>query len=218
VTNEDLARLKPKQWLNDELINFYGALLLGRSEGAKENAAGKSVAVNGKGSAPDTSKPLSCWYFSTFFWPKLLKEGYEAGRLAKWTKKFDIFEKDVVLIPINHSNTHWTSAAINFRRKRIESYDSMSMYHNTVFKYLRGYIDSEHRNKKKKPFDFTGWEDHTLEDTPQQENGYDCGVFTCYFLEALSRGEESFRFGQEHMTYLRQRMMLEIGNARLIDF
>jgi hypothetical protein len=26
-------------------------------------------------------------------------------------------------------------------------------------KALRGYLDKEHRDKKKKPFDFTGWED-----------------------------------------------------------
>jgi sentrin-specific protease 1 len=51
--------------------------------------------------------------------------------------------------------------------------------------------------------------------TPQQENGYDCGVFTCQFLEALSRGEEAFRFTQQDMTYLRRRMIWEIGHARL---
>lgn len=47
--------------------------------------------------------------------------------------QFDIFAKDIVLIPINHNNTHWTAAAINFRRKRIESYDSMGMPRRAVF-------------------------------------------------------------------------------------
>lgn len=28
---------------------------------------------------------------------------------------------------------------------------------------LRGYLDAEHRNKKKKPFDWEGWEDYTDE-------------------------------------------------------
>lgn len=51
--------------------------------------------------------------------------------------------------------------------------------------------------------------------TPQQENGYDCGVFTCQFLEALSRGEEMFRFTQQDMAYLRRRMIWEIGHAQL---
>ena len=93
-------------------------------------------------------------------------------------KQFDLFSKDIILIPINHSNSHWTAAAINFRRKRIESYDSMGMDRNNVYKVcscfhlsqytepvklLRLYLDAEHRNKRKQPFDFTGWEDHTLE-------------------------------------------------------
>ncbi|TFL06452.1 cysteine proteinase [Pterulicium gracile] len=214
VNETDISRLGPKQWLNDECINFYGALILGRSEASKENAP----AVNGNASKSKIpSQPLNCWYFSTFFWPKLFKDGYEAARLAKWTKKFDIFEKDIVLIPINHGNTHWTSAAINFRKKRIESYDSMAVYHKMVFKHLRGYLDSEHRNKKKKPFDFTGWEDYSPDDVPQQENGYDCGVFTCCFLEAISRGEDAFRFTQQHMPYLRQRLTVEIGTAQLLE-
>lgn len=205
VTDKDLMRLRPNKWLNDEIINFYGQLILTRSEEGKENFVKNS------------KKPLDVHYFSTFFWSKLENEGYEKGRLAKWTKKVDIFQKDVVLIPVNHGNSHWTAAAINFRQKRIESYDSMGIVRPNVFRLLRAYLDAEHKNKKKKPFDFTGWQDYVLEDVPLQENGYDCGVFTCQFLEALSRGEEPFRFQQAHMPYLRRRMVWEIGHAKLRD-
>ena len=104
-----------------------------------------------------------------------------------------------------------------------------------VQKHLRSYINAEHMNKRKKPFDFTDWKNWapeacifphihgwltdlvTAQTTPQQENGYDCGVFTCQFLETLSRGEESFRFSQKNMPYLRRRMIWEIGNAALGD-
>jgi sentrin-specific protease 1 len=48
--------------------------------------------------------------------------------------QIDIFSKDVILIPVNHNNSHWTGAAINFRRKRIESYDSMNLDRHQVFK------------------------------------------------------------------------------------
>ncbi|EKM49025.1 uncharacterized protein PHACADRAFT_107697 [Phanerochaete carnosa HHB-10118-sp] len=200
VSEKDLQRLRPGQWLNDEIINFYGQMITCRSEESKEN---------------QREDLLNVHYFSTFFWSKLRNEGYEKGRLAKWTKKFDLFSKDIVLIPVNHNNSHWTGAAINFRKKRIESYDSMNMDRTQVFKLLRAYLDAEHRNKKKKPFDFDGWVDWTLDDTPQQENGYDCGVFTCQFLETLSRGEEKFAFTQTNMHYLRRRMIWEIGHARL---
>lgn len=82
VTDADLSRLWPSQWLNDEVINFYGALILGRSEGSKENPGVNGV-THGK------RKPLNVHYFSTFFWSKLKGEGYDKGRLAKWTKKVD---------------------------------------------------------------------------------------------------------------------------------
>lgn len=39
----------------------------------------------------------------------------------------------MILIPVNHNNAHWTAAAINFRRKRVESYDSMGMAKSIVF-------------------------------------------------------------------------------------
>ena len=54
--------------------------------------------------------------------------------------QFDLFSKDVILIPVNHNNAHWTGAAINFRRKRIESYDSMSMDRSSVFAVRNYYM------------------------------------------------------------------------------
>ena len=82
---------------------------------------------------------------------------------------------------------------------------------------LREYVELEHLNKKSQPFDWTGWVNYCPGDTPQQENGYDCGVFTCQFLEALSRGMDSpFNFTQRSMAYLRRRMILEIARTQLL--
>lgn len=78
VTDQDLTRLRPNQWLNDEIINFYGSMLLSRAEDCKENPVAN-------GDAP--GQPVNAHYFSTFFWSKLKGEGYEKARLAKWTKK-----------------------------------------------------------------------------------------------------------------------------------
>ena len=139
VKDVDIRRLLPRQWLNDEIINFYGAMIQARSEGNKENT------TKGKG------KPfLSIHYFSTFFWSKLKRDGYIKGGLHKWTKEvsacgywpvtllfdtqiqFDLFSKDAILIPVNHANSHWTAASINFRQKRLESYDSLFIYNDDV--------------------------------------------------------------------------------------
>jgi len=88
VTDSDISRLRPRQWLNDEVINFYGQLIMAQSDGCKENPGVKRVnGVNGVGGK---SKYLNVHYFSTFFWSKLKGEGYDKGRLAKWTKKVRI--------------------------------------------------------------------------------------------------------------------------------
>jgi sentrin-specific protease 1 len=42
--------------------------------------------------------------------------------------------KDVVLLPINKGNAHWTTGAINFQLKRFEYYDSLGMKDPVVFK------------------------------------------------------------------------------------
>lgn len=77
VDHNDIARLSPSTWLNDEIINFYGALILARSEAAQKDPSSK-----GKGKAP-----LNVHYLSSFFWEKMTKAGYAKGRLNKWTKK-----------------------------------------------------------------------------------------------------------------------------------
>jgi len=224
VSAKDIGRLCPSQWLNDEIINFWGAMLMERAERCKKAARGKEKEDDAAADPDDLgrfghSAPLhNIHYFNTFFFAKLVDPGYEKGRLAKWTKAVDIFTKDIILIPVNLGNQHWTCAAINMKKKRIEYYDSMGSRRAKVYMLLRDYLNKEHMTKKSKPFDFTGWEDFfDNENVPQQENGWDCGVFTCMFMEGLSRGEEveDFVFEQRNMPYLRQRLMWEISRQRL---
>ena len=80
VVDADLCRLKPGTWLNDEIINFYGQLILERSE-AHPNKGVKN------GARSEKNTILNVHYFNSFFFEKLSQEGYEKARLAKWTKK-----------------------------------------------------------------------------------------------------------------------------------
>jgi sentrin-specific protease 1 len=66
VSCRDLQLLGPKKWLNDEIINFYGALLMERAE--KE---GKR----------------KIHFFNSFFFSKMAKDGYEKSKIGRWTKK-----------------------------------------------------------------------------------------------------------------------------------
>ncbi|ORZ11035.1 hypothetical protein BCR41DRAFT_357393 [Lobosporangium transversale] len=127
----DIQTLRPGQWLNDEVINFYGNLIMARS---KESTELPKVHV-----------------FSTFFYKTLSENGYE--KVRRWTKK--------------------------------------------------------------KPFDFHGWENDCPKDIPTQKNGFDCGVFTCTFIEFKSRGQDQLDFSQRNMDYLRKKIALSIINKSL---
>ena len=54
------------------------------------------------------------------------------------------------------------------------------------------------------------WEEvPTVEGTPQQNNGVDCGVFTCYFANYVS-AEEKMDFSARDIPLLRRRLTLDI--------
>ncbi|ORY55013.1 hypothetical protein BCR35DRAFT_310206, partial [Leucosporidium creatinivorum] len=130
---------------------------------------------------------------------------------------FDTFSKSLIIIPINLGNSHWVCSAINLEKKRFEYYDSLGGPMERVYLTLRKYLEEEHLAKKKSPIDLSDWENYWDEDVPQQENSCDCGIFTCQFMETLSRDVEGFDFTQKEMPYLRNKMALEIHEERLIE-
>jgi sentrin-specific protease 1 len=114
ITRRDLQTLKGLNWLNDEVINFYMSLLCERSNSENSN--------------------LKTYAFTTFFYPKLIKDGYTS--LRRWTRKVDIFAHDLILVPI-HLGMHWTLACVDFTCKEIRYYDSMNGNNNECLKALR---------------------------------------------------------------------------------
>jgi len=53
-------------------------------------------------------------------------------------------------------------------------------------------------------------------DCPQQENGFDCGVFVAKYCECLGRGDD-FSFSQDHKGTLRRRLVVEICRKHVPD-
>ena len=63
--------------------------------------------------------------FNTFFYPKLYSTGYLS--VKRWTKKIELFSDfDLVFIPINTSNTHWSLSIIDLHKKALYHLDSMN--------------------------------------------------------------------------------------------
>ena len=112
-------------------------------------------------------------------------------------------------------DVHWCLAVINLKKKGVYFYDSMGSDKTDILKTLLSYLESEHMDKKKTPFDTSGFELENVKDIPRQMNGSDCGMFTLKYSEYLSRNA-SITFTQDDMPYYRSRMVYEIVTNKII--
>lgn len=190
IKRVDLLTLTDKSWVNDNIINFYLNLIMTRGESSL---------------LPKT------YVMNTFFYPKLLKDGFMSIR--RWTKGVDIFAYDLIFIPI-HSENHWTITIIDFRTKIIKYYDSLNGSDTTCMLTLRDYLGDEYVDKKGCVLDISEWTMRCISTIPIQNNSFDCGIYLCLFAEFISRDAE-ISFNQEDIPYARLKIMLEILNGKL---
>jgi sentrin-specific protease 1 len=207
VRRESMHRLQPGKWLNDEIIHYFFKMLAIRDE---------------KMSQADPSRKRS-HFFKSFFVTKQLNEGhddpnmegkYEYKNVERWSRFApggDLFNLDKIFFPINTNRSHWICAVVFFKEKRIQMYDSMGAGGMHYLKHIFRYLQDEHRAKKGCPMpDLDEW---TLvpctRDTPSQQNGFDCGVYLCMFLDFLSM-DCPLVFSQEHINRCRERIALSI--------
>ncbi|OAV94922.1 hypothetical protein, variant 1 [Puccinia triticina 1-1 BBBD Race 1] len=186
----------PAQWINDEIINYYGSLINLQSQNQR------------------SLKALDVHCFSSFFMSQFDLGGHQ--NVQRWTRKINLFQKDLILFPINLSNLHWVLGVINIQQKRFEYYDSLGGSNSKVLLKLRRYYKDEYQTKNSDNADLAQWTDYQPE-VPLQSNSSDCGVFVCQFMHSLSQNsihqdaqEPMFDFTAKNMPYLRQKMILEI--------
>ncbi|EGT51593.1 hypothetical protein CAEBREN_10473 [Caenorhabditis brenneri] len=192
IYRKDLLTLSGLHWLNDNIINYYLQLICDRSV---QN--------------PEYPKTYA---FNTFFYTNIITKGYAS--VKRWTRKVDIFSYEIILVPV-HLGMHWCMAVIDMVERKIEFYDSLYDGNTAVLPALKKYIAEESADKKKVQFDFTDWEIYQMEEIPRQQNGSDCGVFSCQFGEWASR-RQAPRFTQKNMPYYRKRMAYEIVEKKLL--
>ncbi|XP_076936513.1 putative ubiquitin-like-specific protease 1B isoform X1 [Bidens hawaiensis] len=199
ITGQLLQCLSPHAWLNDEVINLYLELLKER-----ENREPK--------------KFLKCHFFNTFFYKKLVsgKNGYDYNSVRRWTTQkklgYGLFECDKIFVPI-HKEIHWCLAVINKKEEKFQYLDSLGGADKKVLRMLAKYITDEVKDKSGKSIDVTSWDQEFVTDLPNQENGYDCGMFMIKYADFYSRGI-GLCFSQEHMPYFRLRTAKEILELR----
>ena len=196
LSQESFDRLKPGVWLNDEVINFYSKMII-----KEQQNKGERIHL-----------------FRSHFMTQLSsKSGISYKNVERWSRNVhggDLFDLSKLFIPINVNRSHWILAVIFFEEKRIQIYDSMNgsgyRYLNMLFDYLK----CEFRDKKKSKGSWNDWKLIPCgRNTPQQENGFDCGVFVCMYIHYIADNRE-LNFTQEDINNYRKFIAYQIAMLR----
>ena len=97
-----------------------------------------------------------------------------------------LFDKDLILMPINITNTHWKLVAMDMVTKTISYYDSMrgngQLYVDNALAFLIASAEA-----RSVPFCDTEWtcDHHVAEAYPPQPNRYDCGIYAVMEADLL---------------------------------
>ncbi|XP_013926755.1 PREDICTED: sentrin-specific protease 5 [Thamnophis sirtalis] len=184
---DDLTTLDGQNWLNDQIINMYGELIM-------------------------DAVPDKVHFFNSFFHRQLVTKGYNG--VKRWTKKVDLFKKTLLLIPI-HLEVHWSLITVNLPNRIISFYDSQGIHFKFCVENIRKYLLTEAKEKNRPDF-LQDWQTAVTKCIPQQKNDSDCGVFVLQYCKCLAL-DQPFQFSQEDMPRVRKRIYKELCECRLID-
>ena len=208
VQRRSMQTLRPGQWLNDEVINYFLKTCLAKRDGiicARQTGRKRSQFFNS--------------YFVQTMFDKMnvdpnLRGQYNYINVKNWSKNVpgkDIFNLKYIFCPINVDNMHWTLAVIYMEEKHIQYYDSIGGNDQAMLKGLLEYVRDEYKVKNGgAEMDVSEWELVSCKaNTPRQRNSFDCGVFTCLFCDFISKDCELV-FNQSHIDQCRVRIALSI--------
>ena len=181
--------------MNDEVVNYYFALLEARAD--RLDATGRT--------------PMLTAFYGSFF----LTAYNEYKSVKRWSlqKNIKLLDFDKVFIPVHVHGNHWCLAVINFLDRRFEYYDSlMGRPAPDLFPRLREYVVQEAKAYSDCPnYNLEGWEEYVPQNIPHQDNGYDCAVYMCRYADYLSDGLDlPERFQDQEIRRFRRRMLVQI--------
>jgi Ulp1 family protease len=208
ITNGDVRRLDPPEYLNDNIIDFKIKHML-----FDGNYKGKRNLVH-------------C--YQSFFYERFtsaqanINRGYK--KVETWTKNVNIFALDMLIVPVNQY-AHWSvlfvlrpdllvkknsikeSSEIGDEQSASESeqlpcivcLDSLSMHNTkTIIKNIKSYLNEEYLFKKcggesdRKSDQFLSFKKSvenlnaiSMKDIPTQDNNYDCGMYIIKYVESM---------------------------------
>ncbi|CAK6952217.1 sentrin-specific protease 5-like [Scomber scombrus] len=185
LTLDDLSTLADQNWLNDQVINMYGELIM-------------------------QSAHHKVHFLNSFFHRQLMTKGYDG--VKRWTKQVDLFSKSLLLVPI-HLEVHWCLVTADMVKKKICLYDSQGVSLQKVARNILKYLMTEAKEKRQTAFE-NGWAVSFDEKFPLQTNENDCGVFVLEYSRCLALAQP-LQFSQKDIPKIRKRIYKELCDCKL---
>jgi len=164
VTKKDLEYLRPREFLNDNVVDFY---------------------LNHVYSSMVQERYRTQMYlFNSFFYTRLTQEcDTNVQDVEKWAPA-DVNTKQFIVIPIN-KNLHWTVVVVLVSKCKIIYLDSLEGPGNRVCKPIKRYL-----THIKCPGNWNGEDVVVNAKVPTQPNHYDCGIFVLEYIERIAQADD----------------------------
>ncbi|KAE8740219.1 hypothetical protein FOCC_FOCC014271 [Frankliniella occidentalis] len=132
---------------------------------------------------------------------------HDIPSIKKWTKNVDLFDCDVVLIPV-HLVDHWCLCVVESKAKDITYFDSQGGRNSLCLESVLKYLTCEHQWKSRAG-PFGQWNMRHASNIGRQPNWWDCGVFVCHYARMVAEGQE-VTASIDWLTTMREHMVHEI--------
>jgi len=205
ISARHFCRLKPRCLLTDEIVNVLMSIFR-----AENSAAVASVTARRRSH-----------FFSSFFLQRIaafVGRGFDETAARRWAAKCpggDILSLESIFVPVHVSNCHWAFAVISPENMTISYFDSLGGTGISYLRILRRFVTVVAGDRT----DIRMWRlcEGNSGSMPQQENGFDCGVFMCAMVRFLATGGtngSTHPFEQRDICLIRRRfayLILSMG-------
>jgi Ulp1 family protease len=204
IYGKDIQTLKKGKWLNDEVIGGYLTLLNHRD----------AIRVKETNQRPRLC--LDIYFMTSMLQVRHENEGkYLYQPVMKRRKRYpnnDIFAMDKLIIPINITNYHWACVSVSIPQRTITYHDSSPGDGMKYLESIQRYVFDEYKQTHKQ--DYPKKNEWILvpgssKTSPKQDNGFDCGIFTCANADCLMRGQD-LDYTKHQLTGFRKHIVLAL--------
>ncbi|KAH7491459.1 hypothetical protein KRP22_003067 [Phytophthora ramorum] len=199
IIGDDVSRLKPRRYLNDNIIDYYFKRMM--LENFRDNEIVQDKVL----------------FLSSHFYSRLragkgstasarMETGYK--NVSTWLARSNFFKRSIIFIPIN-KDVHWSLAIIlnpglagselcneDDAFSCIAVLDPLGSYHRkaAIIRNLRAFLRMEWENSRGRSGDdeMESASEYGIDrvltmnvKAPLQENSYDCGVYVLKFAEVI---------------------------------